>query len=459
MSKSKPDLRPDLRSAAGLTAVGEDKVRLMGDETLARKQAEQGSRWVVWVGALSLSAFFLWASVSPLDIVSVAPGEVVTSTLVKKVQHLEGGIISEILVREGDKVTMGQSLVALEGISTGADLGELKTYLSGLRAEIVRLQAESAGRNSLELPPDIMRDFPTLADQTHALFKSRRQSLESNLATQRLATVQREKSVLEMASRIENTVKALKLLAEQLAISEKLLKEEITSRMQHLGVMREETALKSRLAEDTAGMARLQASVQEGQSQQASIQRNYHQEVSTQLAQFRRDYAEKTERSTKFSDSKLRTTLRSPVAGQVKTVHFSTKGGVIQPGQVVLEIVPTGDRLVVEVKLAIRDVGYIREGQTAQIRLASADASRFGMLAGAVERISPDSTPGSPSEPAHYKVRIVTEQDRFRSAPFDEYQLMSGVQVVAAIIIGRRSVLQYLLSPFALQLGEALREH
>ena len=134
-------------------------------------------------------------------------------------------------------------------------------------------------------------------------------------------------------------------------------------------------------------------------------------------------------------------------------------GGVIQPGQVVLEIVPTGDRLVIEVKLPIRDVGYIREGQTAQIRLASADASRFGIIAGTVERISPDSTPSSSTEAAHYKLRIVTEQDRFRAGPLDEYRLISGVQVVAAVIIGRRSVLEYLLSPFTLQLGEALREH
>ena len=406
-----------------------------------------------------MSAFLLWAWASPLDIVSVAPGEVVTSTLVKKVQHLEGGIISGILVREGDQVVLDQPLVTLEGISMGADLGELKTYLTGLRAEIVRLEAESADRHALVLPEDITRHHTSLASQTQSLFKARRQALESNLSTQRLVTMQREKATLEISSRIENTIKTLLLQTEQVGISEKLLQEEITSRMQHLGIMREETALKSRLAEDTAGLARLQASVREGHSQLASIQRNYHQEVSTQLAQLRRDYAEKAERTTKFADGKKRTMLRSPVAGQVKTVYFTTLGGVIQPGQVVLEIVPTGDRLVIEAKLPIRDIGYVREGQPAQIRLASADASRFGIIAGTVERTSPDSTPGSATEPAHYKVRIVTEQDRFRASPLDEYRLISGVQVVAAVIIGRRSVLQYLLSPFTLQVGEALREH
>ena len=427
-------------------------------EISAQRRGERGSRWLVWVGALSVAALLLWASASPLDIVSVAPGEVVTSTLVKKVQHLEGGIIAEILVREGDRVVVNQPLVTLEGTSSGADLGELKTYLVGLRAEILRLEAELAGRNALQLPEDITRGSPSLAKQVHELFNARRQSLAGNLVTQRSVITQREQSIQEISSRNENTLKALKLQAEQVTISEKLLKDEITSRMQHLTVLREETALKSRLAEDTSALVRLQAAVQEGNSQLASIQRNYHQEVSTQLAQLRRDFAEKTERTTKFTDSKERTTLRSPVEGQVKTVYFATRGGVIQPGQVVLEIVPTGERLVIEVKLPIRDIGYIRQGQAAQVRLASADASRFGVIVGTVERVSPDSTPGSAAEPAHYKVRIVTEQDRFRSGPM-EYQLISGVQVVAAVVIGRRSVLEYLLSPFSLHVGEALREH
>ncbi|MBM3273033.1 HlyD family type I secretion periplasmic adaptor subunit [Candidatus Kaiserbacteria bacterium] len=448
-------VKPSPGPGAALNSPPEFK---LGGEISARRRGERGSRWLVWVGTLSVGALLLWAWVSPLDIVAVAPGEVVTSTLVKKVQHLEGGIINEILAREGDRVVINQPLVTLEGISSGADLGELKTYLVGLRAEILRLEAELSGQTALKLPEDITRGHPLLARQVQELFNARRQALAGNLATQRSVITQREQSIREISARNENTRSALKLQTEQVGISANLLKEEITSRMQHLSVLREESSLKSRLAEDTVALTRLQAAVQEGESQMATIQRNYQQEVSTQLAQLRRDYAEKTERTTKFSDSKARTILRSPVEGQVKTVYFATRGGVIQPGQVVLEIVPTGERLVIEVKLPIRDIGYLRLGQTAQVRLASADASRFGTILGTVDRVSPDSTPGSAAEAAHYKVRIVTEQDRFRSGPL-EYQLISGVQVVAAVIIGQRSVLDYLLSPFSRHLGEALREH
>ncbi len=426
-------------------------------EISAQLRGERGSRWLIWVGIVGVGALILWAWASPIDIVAVAPGEVVPSTLVKKVQHLEGGIISEILVSEGDRVVVNQPLVILQGTSLVADLGELKTYLTGLRAEMFRLEAELSGQNTLKLPEDITSGHPLLAKQVQELFNARRQSLIGNLATQRSVITQREQSIREISARNENTLKALRLQTEQVGISENLLKEEITSRMQHLSVMREETGLKSRLAEDTAALFRLQAAVQEGKLQMDSIQRNYHQEVSTQLAQFRRDYAEKTERKTKFADSKERTTLRSPVQGQVKTVYFATRGGVIQPGQVVLEVVPTGDQLVIEVKLPIRDIGYIRQGQTAQVRLASADASRFGVIIGTVERVSSDSTPGSSVEPAHYKVRIVTEQDLFRSGPL-VYRLISGVQVTAAVIIGQRSVLEYLLSPFATGIEQAMRE-
>ncbi len=417
----------------------------------------RSARRLVHVCALGAAALIAWAALAPLDIVSTAPGEIAPSSQLKKVQHLEGGVIAEILVREGDRVAPDQALVVLEGAAPSADASELRTHIAGLRVEAARLEAEAEGRERLDFPEDLARAYPQHVAQARALFGSRRQNLAATTQAQREVVAQREQTIRELTARIANTRTALKLQSEQVRISENLLKEEITSRLQHLGLMREETGLKSRVEEDIAAIARTQASIGEARAQLAAMINAYRQEVATQLAAVRRDLAEKTQRMAKYADSLRRITLRAPAAGTVKTLTASTRGGVVQPGQVVLEIVPEGDELLAEVRLPVRDVGYVRPGQSAFLRLASADAARFGNLAGRVAHVSPDSSPGAPGEGAHYRVRIETGADRFRNGTL-EYRLIPGVAVQASILIGRRSVLDYLLAPFLAGAGMALRE-
>ena len=415
------------------------------------------ARRLVQVCAFGAAALIAWAALAPLDIVSTAPGEIVPFSQMKKVQHLEGGVIAEILVREGDRVAPEQALVVLEGAAPSADSSELRTHIAGLRIEAARLEAEAEGRERLDFPEDLARGYPQNAAQARTLFASRRQSLAATSQAQREVVAQREQTVRELSARILNTRNALKLQAERVHISEALLKEEITSRLQHLDMLREQNGLKSRVEEDTAALARTQASIAEARAQLAALINAYRQEVATQLAATRRDLAEKTQRMAKYADSLRRITLRAPAAGTVKTLSVSNRGGVVQPGQVVVEIVPEGDELLAEVRLPVRDIGYVRPGQPAFLRLASAEAARFGNLAGRVVHVSPDSSAGTAGEGAHYRVRIQTAADRFGNGGL-EYRLIPGVAVQSSILIGRRSVLDYLLAPFLAGAGTALRE-
>lgn len=397
-------------------------------------------------------AFFFWAAVSPLDQVSSAQGEVIPSSQIKLVQHLEGGIVSEIHVKEGERVTREQPLISLETVAFSADVGETQARMAGLATEVARLQAEAADQSVLTLPQGVPEH---LAREAQTLFADRRANLKAALRAQQEVVTQREMAVREISARVTNTRDATRIIREQVGISEKLLKEEITSKMEHLALQREESGLKSRLEEDQAMIKRLEASIAEARAQATAIQQNYRQQVGGELAKATRELDEIRQRFGKHSDIQRRAILRSPVEGVVKMIHVATRGGVVQPGQTVVEIVPSGDRLVVEAKLPVQEIGYVRIGQTAAVRLASSDAGRFGRLAGKVEHISPDSI--VTDQGAFYKVRVETESDRFRQGD-DEYRLVPGVRVDVAIVIGRRSVLGYLMAPFTAGMGRALQE-
>ena len=182
----------------------------------------------------------------------------------------------------------------------------------------------------------------------------------------------------------------------------------------------------------------------------------FAEEARQELEDKRRRLNELNQRLGKFEDSLKRTTLRSPVDGVVKTLHVVTRGGVVRPGGDVVEIVPGEDRLVVEARLPIQDIGYVRPGQVARLKLASPDAVRFGSLDGTVTVVSPDTVITQQGQ-AFYKVRLETEQTYFERGPV-RYQLYPGMQIMASILTGERTVLEYLLTPFLYAMDSALEE-
>jgi adhesin transport system membrane fusion protein len=423
---------------------------------LSRLIGRNGAQTFVRVGTAMVAGFFLWAALGELDVVSHAGGEVIPFSQVKSIQHLEGGIVSEILVREGDAVRRDQPLVVLESTSTDTQVDELAIRLASLRLDILRLQAEAAGTAELKLPPEIERIRPDEARQARALFRSRRDRYLSSISSQQQAIAQREQALAEISARLRNTRNSLKLIDEQVRISEDLLKDELTNRYNHLALLREQSALRSRIDEDGAAVRRGELAIDEAKAQIDGIRHAYDQEVKEHLAAAQRDHDELSQRSRRLADSQSRTVIRSPVDGVVKTLHIVTLGGVIQPGKTVLDIVPAGDRLIVEARLPVYDVGHVRVGQAAKIRLASAESARFGSLDGTVVHVSPDTLVNDRGA-AYYRVRIETAADHFLSGA-QIYRLFPGVQVEANIITGTRTVLQYILDPFLGYADQAMQE-
>ncbi len=415
-----------------------------------------GTHLFLFICILACIAFVAWAWNGNLAIVSVAEGEVVPSSQIKTIQHLEGGIIREIKVREGERVTKGQPLITLESAATGADVGELKTRIVGLRIEIARLQAAASNAAKPSFPHKLKKNHPQLVREANQLFESRKRRLKDELASQRAIMAQRKQDIQETTARIKNQRRSMKLLKEQIAISEDLLKEQLTNRYKHLDLLKELARLTGSIEEDKVALQRAGSALKQASANKDSIRSKFSEDARTKLDAARRQLEEFTPRMSKFEDSLKRTILRSPVEGVVKTLHVVTIGGVVRAGDAVIDIVPEGDQLIVEARLKTQDIGYVRKQQSARITLASADAMRFDGLEGIVVRVSPDTITGDDGEP-YYKVRIKTERNHFRRAE-NRYDLFPGMQVIASIHTGERTIMEYLLDPFFNASDTAMRE-
>jgi len=405
---------------------------------------------------ITVSTIFIWLWLGTLDIVSLTSGSVVPSSQVKTIQHLEGGIISKIYIKEGQKVLANQPLLDLENTDSEANVGEMLVRLATLTVKTARLEAESNDSKTIIFKPEIEKRTPKLAQQERALFKARRDSYLSGIASQKGLVAQKEQVIQQVKSRLSHSENKLKLLQEQISISNELLKDELTNRYNHITLLKDEAIILSNIDEDKALLKGSEASLVEAQEKLNEIRLGYQAKSREEMEESRREHSELSQRMEKLKDSLKRTTLRAPVDGTIKTLNVHTVGGVIRPGEAVIEIVPVDDMLLIEVSLPPQDVGFVQVGQTAQIRLASADATRLGKLDGKVIHISPDSIINKEGV-AFYKVRIETNKSFFERNGL-KYYLSPGVQVSASIVTGERTVFEYLFEPFLGGMERALKE-
>ncbi len=411
---------------------------------------------VFFLCAAMVICFGIWSAFSELDIVSMATGEVIPSTQVKTIQHLEGGIVRDIKVIEGSKVKAGQELVVLEPTASSADVGELGERLASLRFDLLRFDALLTGAAKLTLPEDLMRERPDLAASARQRFLADLGNHQSNIKRQKAAIKQRTQEIREIKTRIANSRKSYKLVDEQVRISEGLLKRDLTNRFVHLNLLKEAEELRGGIETDQASLRRAEAALKESQAVLESVESEFTQEYQRQLDEAELNFRELTQRIQKFKDNLQRTVVRSPVDGTVKTLHVVTVGGVIRPGDPVVDVVPAGDKLIIEAQLPTQDIGYVVPGQDATVKLASGDAMRFNALNGTVIHVSPD-TLQTPEGAPYYKVRIATEADHFSRGTL-VYNLFPGMQVVASIQTGSRTVARYLLDPLLANLDDAMGE-
>lgn len=402
---------------------------------------------------------FTWAACTDLDIVSEAVGEVIPQTKVKKIQHLEGGIVREILVHEGDVVKQDQPLIVLDAAAADATTEELDVRLVSLQIESLRLDAESKGLAQPVFTQALEQKHPGLVDQARNLFQARRSRLHNDLATLGERVRQREQDIQEASARLDNLRRNLPHVVRQVERSQELIRERLVKEDELIGRLKERNNTESAIRENSAALSRASAALAAAKEELNHAQSTFQEEVENELKKVQRELMELTQRMKKFRDSQDRTVLRATEAGVVKSIAVVSVGEVVMPGTTVAEIVPVGDKLIIEAHLPIQDIGYVRPGQLAVVKLASRDARRFGNIDGTVLHVSPDavteSSPGGVQ--TFYKVMVETQTDHF-SRKANRYDLFPGMRVVVGIHIGKRSVLGYFLDPFVDAMSGSMHE-
>jgi adhesin transport system membrane fusion protein len=414
----------------------------------------QATQLFLLVWSAMLISFILWSYYCTIDIISMTQGVVVPSSQLKSIEHLEGGIVKKILVKEGDIVKSGDPLIELEATASEADLNESTLRLNNLKLDHIRLVHEAANKEKLLFPKEHSFN-PKDIEQIKAVFRSRRKNLNSQLEEQTFSIAQKEIEQKEHMAKLNKLEERLKLVQEQVKISEELLKDELTNRYKHLDLLKEKNSLESSISDSKATLEKGLFVLKQAKEFASRIQLNYDEEVETKLKDVISTKEELEERIKKFKDHRLRRVIRAPVDGIVQRLYVFTIGGVVKSGMPVLDIVPVDDKLIIEAMLPIGDIGHVQPGMEAQVLLMSSDSRKFGHIMGKVELISPDTV--NDGAQSFYKIIVTTEVDRF-SKDGEEYLLVPGLTLSVNILTGHQSILEVIFSPFLERMDFALKE-
>ena len=396
------------------------------------------------VSLIIFSLFFLLlVNLKIIEVLSLADGKIIPQGRIKYVQHLEGGIVEEILISEGEKVEINQPLVVLSKEKASSEFEEINSRLKSIDLSILRVNSEINSNNSIEIPENKNNLFDEeLVKSENELFQSRRKAINSEIKSKKASIDKANKN-------LKNLKKRLKIVKEQEDISQKLLEVEATNRLKHLEILRERQEVEGSIDEQ-------QSIIDLSKNDLEKVRNNYIEDLNIELSQYRKEKEELNKRIQKYSDSLNRTVLKSPVSGTVKLVSVNSKGAIVAPGVTVVEIVPENEKLIIEAKLPLSEIGYVKKNLEAKIRLNTPEGSRFRSIKGKVVFVGADRI-SSKDEDSFYLVKVETSENSF-ARKNEEYKLLSGVPVMVGIITGKRSFIDYFLTPFITGASFALSE-
>lgn len=376
--------------------------------------------FLVWSLALAIAALVIWAQHSVIDESTRASGTVIASSRVQVIQSVDGGVLQQLRVREGDRVRKGEVLAVFDETRTRASLEETEAKRTAQRATMARLRAE-LGDTEPYFAPELMKRFPAVVQVQETLYQERRKALAAEL-----------KALADVA----------RLARDELAMVERLVATGDASQVELL---------------------RARKSVTEAESALANRKNKYVQDVSAELAKVREDYEQVEQQATQKRQQLANSVVSSPASGIVKNVKFTTLGGVLRAGDELLQVVPVDDQMIVEAKVLPRDIALIRPGLKATIKFDAYDYTVFGMVDGEVTYVSADSMRdesqrGDSPAATYYRVHIRTTAPGPLTRTGRKIEVLPGMTAQVDIRTGQRTLLAYLLKPVTKTLTEAFKE-
>jgi adhesin transport system membrane fusion protein len=376
------------------------------------------SYWIIVTIAVALVAFITWSLWAELDQITRAPGKVIPIGRVQIIQSADGGVIGEIRVREGDLVKRGERLVVLDKIKLQASVTEARAKVAALKSQMARIQAELYDR-PLHFPSDVLAYTEFVSNQRQ-LYLKRRAALQSDLSALRSMRM---------------------LMQEELNLNLPLVKSGDVARSE---------------------VIRMQRGMVDVDGQISGKQAKYIQDLQTEFAKVEEELVTAQQVMAQREDALKATDLIAPTDGIVKNVRLTTVGGVLRPGDEVLQIVPTGEKLIVEAQVAPRDIAFVKIGQTASVKFDAYDSSIYGSGIGKVTYLSPDTLAEQRpdgSQNIYYRVNVEVDISKMRPKHSGEViAIQPGMTVIAEIITGKNTVFRYLTKPILKTTSESMGE-
>jgi len=404
-----------------------------------------------WVG-LILLVFILWASLATVDEVARGIGKVIPSRQVQVVQAVDGGVVAEILVHEGQAVEAGQLLFRIDETRFVSSLRENRVQYLALVAKAARLRALAEG-TPFQPPAEVAKEDPKLVEEERGMYVARRSELEAQVSIARQQLAQRQQELVEMRSRREQAGQSYELTAKELAMTKPLAASGAVSDVELLRLERDVGRYRGERDQASAQIARLQAAIAEASRKVQEQEITFRNQMRNEMAETVAKLNSLSEGSTALSDRVQRANVKSPMKGTVKRLLVTTVGGVLQPGKEIVEIVPTDDALLLEAKISPRDIAFLRPGQKAVVRFTAYDFAIYGGLDAVVDHISADTVTDDKGN-AFYVAHVRTLKPTMGKA----LPIIPGMVAEVDIMTGKKSVLSYLIKPVLRAKSHAMTE-
>jgi len=414
------------------------------------------SHIILWVAFSFFATALLWANIAELDEITRGSGKTIPSRHVQVLQNLEGGILSAILVQEGELVEKGQALLKLDTVRFASSFNETKLTYYELLATVARLKAE-VNKAPLVIPKEVLLNAPNIASDARRLLASRQNELSANRRISSDQIQQKEQDLIELQSKSRKISVSYKLLKEELVMTEPLVKEGAISRVEILRLRRSANDLRGELTASRLAIPRIKSSIKEAENKLSELEIRFHTEALEELNIAKAELNRTSETVLALEDRVARTQIISPVKGTIKQLKVTTIGGIVQPGMDLIEIVPLEDKLLIEAEVRPADIAFLRPGQKATIKLTAYDFSIYGGLEAVLENISPDTIINEESRESFYLIRLRTDKN-YLEKHGERFNIIAGMTANVDILTGKKTVLDYLLKPILKARNRALHE-
>lgn len=449
------------RKAARAPAQAPDVTDVEPIEDTPADDARRPARIGLWALALGFGGFLLWAAMAPLDEGVVAPGNVSIDTRRKTVQHLTGGIVREVLVREGQQVREGQPLVRLDQAVAKANYEASRQRYLGLRAMQARLLAEQAGASKVQWPPELVAaaQDPLVRqqmDNQQQLMTSRRAALAAEVQAMQESIRGQEGLLVSYQQMLESRRNQMALLQDELKHTRGLVQEGYAPRNRQLELERMAAESVTGQADLQGNLVRARQAVSELRQRIVARQQEYRKEVEQQLADASREVIGEADKFRALENDLARTEIKAPATGQVVGLAMHTVGGVVQPGQKLMDIVPGSEPLLLEARVPPQFIDRVRPGLQVDIRFSAFAHSPQLVVEGKVNSVSGDLIVENQNIPPYYLARVSVTPEGLKK--LGNRQMQPGMPAEVVFRTGERSLLTYLLHPLTKRVAASMKE-